>query len=58
MFWAELERAAAERGTPLNALIAEIDLARLDSRPMPNLTSAIRQWLLADSRARGGAAHR
>ena len=46
MFWTELEQAAASRRIPLNALIAEIDSSRLDSRPMPNLTSAVRQWLL------------
>ncbi len=46
MFWTELERAAAERGMALSALIAEIDSSRIESRPMPNLTSAIRQWLL------------
>ena len=53
MFWAELESAAADRGLPLNALIAEIDTSRLETRPMPNLTSAIRQWLLL--RLKGGA---
>ena len=46
-FWAALEAAAAERGLPLNALIAAIDVERLDSSPPPNLTSAIRQWLFA-----------
>jgi predicted DNA-binding ribbon-helix-helix protein len=35
---------------PLNALVAEIDVARLDSREPPNLTSAIRQWLFARTR--------
>jgi len=54
MFWAELERAAASRRVAVNALIAEIDSARLGSRPAPNLTSALRQWLL--QRALGGAA--
>ena len=29
----------------------EIDALRLDSRPIPNLTSAIRQWLFARSGA-------
>ncbi len=48
-FWAALEAAAAERGLPLNALIAAIDVERLDSSPPPNLTSAIRQWLFARS---------
>ncbi len=46
VFWSELERAAEEIGKPLNALIADVDLARLDSRPLPSLTSALRQWLL------------
>ena len=45
MFWRALEDAARERGCPLNALVAEIDVARLDSAQPPNLTSAIRQWL-------------
>lgn len=44
-FWAALEVAAVERKLPLNALIAVIDVERLDSAPPPNLTSAIRQWL-------------
>jgi predicted DNA-binding ribbon-helix-helix protein len=45
IFWRALEDAARERGCPLNALVAEIDVARLDSPQPPNLTSAIRQWL-------------
>lgn len=47
MFWAALEGAASEADKPLNALIADIDAARLESRPIPNLTSAVRQWLFA-----------
>ena len=47
IFWDALEAAAAEETLPLNALIARIDVERLDSVPPPNLTSAIRQWLLA-----------
>ena len=49
MFWAALEDAARQRGCPLNALVAEIDVARLDADQTPNLTSAIRQWLFARS---------
>ena len=45
MFWGALEAAARERGCPVNALVAEIDAARLDADQPPNLTSAIRQWL-------------
>ena len=51
-FWAALEVAAGERRLPLNALIATIDVERLDSSPPSNLTSAIRQWLFA---RRGGS---
>ena len=47
MFWSALERAATDAGKPVNSVIAEIDSARLESRPIPNLTSAIRQWLFA-----------
>ena len=54
MFWQALERAAGEEVLPVNALIARIDVERLDSPDgVPNLTSAIRQWLFL--RARGGA---
>jgi predicted DNA-binding ribbon-helix-helix protein len=45
MFWAALEQAARDADKPVNALIADIDSKRLESRPIPNLTSAIRQWL-------------
>ena len=45
MFWRALEAAARERGTPVNALVAEIDAERLEVERPPNLTSAIRQWL-------------
>ena len=45
MFWTALEGAAAERGIPLNALVAEVDVERMDSESPPNLTSALRQWL-------------
>ena len=47
MFWAALERAAAHAEKPVNAVIADIDAARVESKPIPNLTSAIRQWLFS-----------
>ena len=28
-------------------MIADIDAARIEARPIPNLTSAMRQWLFA-----------
>ena len=49
LFWRALEAAARERGCPLNLLVAEIDVARLDAEQPPNLTSAIRQWLFERS---------
>lgn len=51
LFWRALEVAARERELPINALVAEIDAARLDAERPPNLTSAIRQWLFARARA-------
>jgi len=48
MFWRALEEEARKRGLPVNALVAQIDAARLDARQPPNLTSAIRQWLFAE----------
>jgi predicted DNA-binding ribbon-helix-helix protein len=49
VFWWALEAKAREQGRPVNALVAEIDAARLEARPTPNLTSAIRQWLFANA---------
>ena len=54
MFWQLLERAAADRGLALSALIAEVDAERIGWKPTPNLTSALRQWLLRE--ALGGGA--
>ena len=45
IFWHALEIAAKDSGQPVNALVAEIDAARLEVKSPPNLTSAIRQWL-------------
>lgn len=48
LFWEALEAAAAERALPLNALIAAIDAARIQSDDPPNLASALRSWMLSD----------
>lgn len=45
MFWDALEAAAALHGLPVNALVARIDVERMEADAPPNLTSAIRQWL-------------
>ena len=52
IFWHALEIAAQDAARPVNAMVAEIDAARLEVAKPPNLTSAIRQWLFG--RALGG----
>ena len=47
IFWQALRAVAARQGLPLNALIAQIDVARLAAVEPPNLASAIRCWLFA-----------
>jgi predicted DNA-binding ribbon-helix-helix protein len=49
LFWDALEAAAIERALPLNALVAAIDHARISGEDPPNLASAIRSWLLAQT---------
>lgn len=48
-FWSALEDAARARHLPLSALVAEIDALRIVAADPPNLASAIRTWLLADT---------
>ena len=47
VFWEALLAEAGKRGLPVNALIADIDVWRLDTAEddPPNLASAIRQWV-------------
>lgn len=45
MFWTALEQAARAQGKPLSVLVAQIDVARLSAPRVPNLTSALRQYL-------------
>jgi predicted DNA-binding ribbon-helix-helix protein len=47
IFWHALEVAAQDQRVPVNALVAQIDAARLNVHRPPNLTSALRQWLFA-----------
>jgi predicted DNA-binding ribbon-helix-helix protein len=44
-FWRGLEREARLAALPLNALVAQIDAARISTPAPPNLASAIRVWL-------------
>lgn len=45
VFWRALEDAAREADLPLNALVAQIDAARVTETVPPNLASAVRVWL-------------
>jgi len=45
VFWDALEAEAGRQALPLNALVARIDVERMEASDPPNLTSAIRQWL-------------
>jgi predicted DNA-binding ribbon-helix-helix protein len=47
IFWHALEVSAQDQAIPVNALVAQIDAARLEAKDPPNLTSALRQWLFA-----------
>lgn len=49
-FWEALKEAAAEDRMSLASLVASIDEGRGDA----NLSSAVRVWLLARYRTRGG----
>jgi predicted DNA-binding ribbon-helix-helix protein len=49
MFWQALEATCGAESVALNALIARIDAERLTVRPIPNLASAIRQWLFKNA---------
>ncbi|TZG28133.1 ribbon-helix-helix domain-containing protein [Sphingomonas montanisoli] len=52
VFWDALVRAAEEEGLPLNALVARIDVERIEQDDLPNLASAIRVWLFRRVSAR------
>lgn len=54
VFWRALETEARKRGCAINALVAQIDIARLDAKHPPNLTSAIRQWLFSGGTGSNG----
>lgn len=47
LFWEALHEAAEARDLPLNALIAQIDVARLEADEPPGLAGAIRLWLFS-----------
>jgi predicted DNA-binding ribbon-helix-helix protein len=50
-FWRALKAIAKERGRSLSELVAEIDRARGELDPPPNLSSALRVYVLAAARS-------
>ncbi len=50
IFWEALRTAAAAANLPLNALIARIDAERITVPEPPNLASAVRCWLFAQTK--------
>ena len=49
VFWSAVERAAAVRGLPLSALVAELDALRVQEPEPANLASALRTWLMVEA---------
>ena len=49
LFWDSLKNAADVRALPINALVAQIDVERLESETPCGLASAIRLWLTANT---------
>lgn len=47
LFWDRLRVVAEADGLPINALVAQIDVARHESRTPCGLASAIRLWLMS-----------
>lgn len=50
VFWEMLRDAAHARGVPVNAIVAQIDVERLDADEPTGLARAIRQWLVGQQR--------
>ncbi|MCH7627836.1 MULTISPECIES: ribbon-helix-helix domain-containing protein [Novosphingobium] len=47
LFWDLLRQAAEDEGVPINALVARIDVERIQAETPPGLAGAIRLWLAA-----------
>ncbi|WBO22252.1 ribbon-helix-helix domain-containing protein [Sphingomonas abietis] len=53
IFWEALVQAAADLSLPLSALVARIDVQRIEADAPANLASAIRVWLFERALAGG-----
>jgi predicted DNA-binding ribbon-helix-helix protein len=50
LFWDVLKAAADARRLPVNALVAQIDVERLESNSPCGLAGAIRLWLVVNAK--------
>ena len=48
LFWDLLRAAAEAEGLPVNALIAQIDVERMQAEEPPGLAGALRLWLVSN----------
>ncbi len=48
LFWELLKDAAARESLPINALVARIDVLRMEAETPPGLASALRLWLASE----------
>lgn len=46
LFWDLLRQAAEAEGVPINALVARIDVERMQADEPPGLAGAVRLWLV------------
>jgi len=54
VFWDRLQHEAAGQGRSLASLVAEVDTARIAAPEPPNLSSALRVWVVERLLARAG----
>lgn len=47
IFWDMLKAAAESRALPISALVAQIDMERLEAARPPGLATAVRLWLVS-----------
>ena len=56
LFWDMLKAEADASGTPINAIVAAVDLERISVPQPPGLAGALRLWLVARLAARSDQA--
>lgn len=57
LFWEMLSHVAVREALPLNAVVARIDVERIEAEHPPGLATAIRLWLVDDLRQHRGVSN-